>query len=231
MLQPLPHLLALAGAILTIATCLNRCRLLTSLESTPGIFCGRRCCFGRASASARALVCQPARCWSGAGLCSRHQCLAFDQLACLVEQLQPNRVADHACSARGQVAGQSAYAADLLPIPSSSDALDVLCANVQRTGCGLLVEVNNIYVNALYEQLAGRCTDPLAACQAWIDRIAPASVGELHLTGHISMGDMVMKKPPLCFAREKVNMRWSGGRASNPACVHWVRLNSDWLQR
>ena len=126
------------------ATCFNRCRLLTSLKSTPRFFCGRRCCFGRASASARALVCQPARYWSGAGLCGRYQCLAFDQLACLVEQLEPNRVADHACFARGQVAGQSAYAADLLPIPFNSDSLDVLCANVQRTGCGLLVDVNNI---------------------------------------------------------------------------------------
>jgi len=160
----------------------------------------------------------------------------LDQLARLVEQIEPIRVSDHACFARGQVsghAGQLVHAADLLPIPFNSAALDVLCANVQRaqdrlkrqllvenlsayvsfnssdrsetdflnalvqrTGCGLLVDVNNIYVNALNEQLKhqamGRCHDPLQACLEWIDSIAPATVGELHLAGHINMGDVVI---------------------------------------
>ena len=153
----------------------------------------------------------------------------LDQLARLVGQIEPVRVSDHACFARGQVAGQHVHAADLLPMPFNTAALDVLCANVQRvqerlkrqllvenlsayvsfdssdrseteflnalvqrTGCELLVDVNNIYVNALNDQLAGRCPDPLAACLQWIDSIAPQSVGELHLAGHINMGDVVI---------------------------------------
>jgi len=153
----------------------------------------------------------------------------LDQLARLVEQIEPIRVSDHACFARGQVAGQQVHAADLLPIPFNSAALDVLCVNVQRvqerlkrqllvenlsayvsfsssdrvetdflnalvqrTGCGLLVDVNNIYVNALNEQLAGRCDHPFQACLEWINNIAPDSVGELHLAGHINMGDVVI---------------------------------------
>ena len=153
----------------------------------------------------------------------------LDQLARLVGQIEPVRVSDHACFARGQVAGQLVHAADLLPMPFNTAALDVLCANVQRvqerlkrqllvenlsayvsfdssdrseteflnalvqrTGCELLVDVNNIYVNALNDQLAGRCADPLAACLQWIDSIAPQSVGELHLAGHINMGDVVI---------------------------------------
>ena len=153
----------------------------------------------------------------------------LDQLARLVGQIEPVRVSDHACFARGQVAGQPVHAADLLPMPFNTAALDVLCANVQRvqerlkrqllvenlsayvsfdssdrseteflnalvqrTGCELLVDVNNIYVNALNDQLAGRCPDPLAACLQWIDSIAPQSVGELHLAGHINMGDVVI---------------------------------------
>ena len=63
----------------------------------------------------------------------------------------------------------------------------------RRTGCGLLLDVNNIYVNALNAQIAQRAslacsssaaTDPLAACIGWLDRIAPALVGEIHLAGH-----------------------------------------------
>lgn len=162
---------------------------------------------------------------STVGIDARH----LDQLARLVEHIEPVRVSDHACFARGTVAGQQVHAADLLPIPFNGAALDVLSANVQhvqerlkrqllvenlsayvsfsssdrsetdflnelvqRTGCGLLVDVNNIYVNALNDQLAGRCDDPLDACLQWIDRIAPLSVCELHLAGHINMGDVVI---------------------------------------
>jgi uncharacterized protein len=162
---------------------------------------------------------------SAAGIDEWH----LDQLARLVEQIEPIRVSDHACFARGVVADQPVHAADLLPIPFNRAALGVMCTNVQRvqdrlkrqllvenlsayvsfnssdqteaeflnalverTGCGLLVDVNNIYVNALNEQLMGRCQDPLAACLQWIDSIAPPSVGELHLAGHINMGDVVI---------------------------------------
>jgi uncharacterized protein (UPF0276 family) len=63
---------------------------------------------------------------------------------------------------------------------------------VQRTGCSLLVDVNNIYVNALNARLAGNETDPLAACLRWLGQIPPGCVGELHLAGHHDGGDIVI---------------------------------------
>ena len=204
----------------------------------------------------------------------------LDQLARLVQQIEPVRVSDHACFARGRLThapGATSgivHASDLLPIPFSQDALDVLCANVQRvqdrlkrrfmvenlsaylswkpsllkpaateeseagatcpqmdaarvgpegnapdnsaagpasalltepaflaelarrTGCNLLVDVNNIYVNALNAQIAGMAGDPVQHCLNWLDAIPKSSVGELHLAGHCRVsdahGDMVI---------------------------------------
>ncbi len=149
----------------------------------------------------------------------------LDQLVRLAERVEPARVSDHACFARGVVDGRDVHAADLLPVPFNREALDVMGANVQRvqerlrrrllvenlsayltpaggdcdetdflntlaarTGCGLLVDVNNIYVNALN----ARSADPVAACQAWLDRIAPSAVGEIHLAGHCVQPDIVI---------------------------------------
>jgi uncharacterized protein (UPF0276 family) len=151
------------------------------------------------------------------------------QLAQLVARIEPVRVSDHASFARGLFAGAVAHAADLLPLPFTTEALEVLCANVQevqdvlkrrfmvenlsaylqwrhpteqtmqepaflnalanRTGCALLVDVNNIYVNALNAQLFGQCDDPLAACYRWLREIRPEHVGELHLAGHCRVSD------------------------------------------
>ena len=137
---------------------------------------------------------------SACGVDTQH----LDQLAQLVTRIEPVRVSDHACFARGQLAGADAgfvHAADLLPIPFNQAALDVMCSNVQRvqerigqrllvenlsayvtlqgsdrtetsflvelaqrTGCGLLIDVNNIYVNALNQRLAGSQADPMQAC-------------------------------------------------------------------
>jgi uncharacterized protein (UPF0276 family) len=62
-----------------------------------------------------------------------------------------------------------------------------LCA---RSGCGLLLDLNNLVVNALNdghdEAAAAR-----AAC-AWVDAIDPAHVGEIHLAGYHAGGDIVI---------------------------------------
>jgi uncharacterized protein len=176
----------------------------------------------------------------------------LDQLARLVQQIEPVRVSDHACFARGFMSGampgsSGVHASDLLPIPFTPQALDVLYANVQRvqdrlqrrfmvenlsayvswkpglldplteelfsepaflselarrTGCALLVDVNNLYVNALNAQIASADGDqrvrgdPVQHCLDWLDGIAPASVGELHLAGHCRVsnedGDIVI---------------------------------------
>ncbi len=168
---------------------------------------------------------------SAAGLDPWH----MDQLAALVERVDPVRVSDHACFARGLYKGNLVHASDLLPIPFTSEALNVLCQHVdqvqerlkrpfmvenlsayiawrvpvaeaawleteflmalsQRTGCSLLVDVNNIYVNALnaakYPTAWGRAEDPEAACRAWLDAINPQCVGEMHLAGHCHINDL-----------------------------------------
>jgi len=52
---------------------------------------------------------------------------------------------------------------------------EFLTALVQRTGCGLLCDLNNIYVTS--ENLG---VDPAA----YLDALPPEAVGELHLAGH-----------------------------------------------
>lgn len=69
---------------------------------------------------------------------------------------------------------------------------DFLNQLAQRTGCQLLVDVNNIYVNALNDQLNGLTHHPLEQCTAWLDAIHPAHVAEIHLAGHIDCGDIVI---------------------------------------
>ena len=54
----------------------------------------------------------------------------------------------------------------------------------RQSGCALLVDVNNLYVNALNARIHGLPGDPVQHCCAWLDAIAPADVGELHLAGH-----------------------------------------------
>jgi uncharacterized protein len=108
------------------------------------------------------------------------------------------------------VGGQ--YLADLLPLPMTEEALDVVCRHVeqtqtalqrrilienpstylqfrhstipewefmaavaQRSGCGILCDVNNIYVSA-----SNHGWDP----QAYLAALPAAAVGEIHLAGH-----------------------------------------------
>ncbi len=157
----------------------------------------------------------------------------LDQLAQLVELIDPVRVSDHASFARGVFQGGVVHAADLLPIPFNNESLSLMSSHVdqvqsrlrrrfmvenlsayvqwnaspgeaalaeteflntlaQRTGCALLVDVNNIYVNALNaaKVSAGRSAlDAEQACRRWLDAIEPRHVGELHLAGHCHVND------------------------------------------
>ncbi len=164
---------------------------------------------------------------SASGLDAWH----LDQLARLVQRIDPVRVSDHASFARGSFQDAPVHAADLLPIPFTTEALDVLCTHVnqvqdrlqrvfmvenlsaylrwnvdaaeriwaeteflstlaRRTGCQLLVDVNNIYVNALNAQTRfGDGADPLQSCRHWLDAIPSDVVGELHLAGHCHVSD------------------------------------------
>lgn len=81
----------------------------------------------------------------------------------------------------------SAYLAweeDALAEPEFFNAL------VQRSGCGLLLDVNNLVVNAL-NRGADEAGAVRAAC-AWIDALRPGCVGEIHLAGYARLADLVI---------------------------------------
>ena len=82
---------------------------------------------------------------------------------------------------------------------------DFFNALTRRSGCGLLLDVSNLVVNALnVNALRTRAMNAqapnaprdeaaaVAAACAWIDAIAPASVGEIHLAGYDDSGDLVI---------------------------------------
>ncbi|MCZ4343104.1 DUF692 domain-containing protein [Sphingomonadaceae bacterium G21617-S1] len=129
-------------------------------------------------------------------------------LRALVDEIEPMVVSDHLCWTR--IDGFNSH--DLLPLPYTEEALDVVCDNIgvaqdmlgramlienpssyvafdqspmsewefldamcRRTGCGLLLDVNNIYVSGSNHGFDPR--DYLAGIPA--DR-----VGQIHLAGH-----------------------------------------------
>jgi uncharacterized protein len=125
-----------------------------------------------------------------------------------VQRLEPCLVSEHlAWCSYGR-----AYAVDLLPLPMTEEALDVVCRNIdrtqtalertilienpstylqfshspipeweflaevaRRTGCGLLCDVNNIFVSA--SNHGWSTSEYLAA-------LPPDIIGEIHLAGH-----------------------------------------------
>jgi uncharacterized protein len=57
----------------------------------------------------------------------------------------------------------------------------------KRTGCGLLLDVNNLVVNALN---AGQ--EPVVATKNWVNALRHGIVGEVHLAGYADGGDLVI---------------------------------------
>jgi len=126
----------------------------------------------------------------------------------VIERVDPGLVSEHlSWSAVG-----GAYLGDLLPLPMTEEALEVVCRHVdqaqsgldrrilvenpstylqfrhstipeweflaalaRRTGCGILCDVNNIYVSA-----ANHGWDALT----YLDALPAAAIGEIHLAGH-----------------------------------------------
>lgn len=141
---------------------------------------------------------------SADGIDPRH----LDRLATLYDRLQPDLVSDHlAWSTAG-----GTFLNDLLPLPYTDEALEIVRRNVERvqealkrpilvenpsryldfaqstipeaeflaelvrrTGCGLLVDVNNIHVSAHNTGF-----DPLG----YLAAIPAGAVGEIHVAGH-----------------------------------------------
>jgi uncharacterized protein (UPF0276 family) len=94
-----------------------------------------------------------------------------------------------------------------------------LNALAQRTGCQLLIDVNNIYVNTLNE----RSPNPLAQSMSWINAINSAHVAEIHLAGHIDCGDIVIDdhgsrvKPPVWALYQHAIQRFG----NTPTLIEW----------
>lgn len=132
----------------------------------------------------------------------------LDRIVGVTERIEPGLVSEHLSFS---VYGHH-YLGDLLPLPLTAEALDVVCDNVgrlqealrrpilienpatylqyrhstipepefldavaRRTGCGILCDVNNIFVSA-----ANHGWDALA----YLDGLPPAAVKEVHLAGH-----------------------------------------------
>jgi hypothetical protein len=132
----------------------------------------------------------------------------LDRIAGLAARIEPGLVSEHLTWS----ISDGNYLGDLLPLPLTEEALDVVCANVdifqqvlrrqilvenpssylryrdstipesefmvavaRRTGCGILCDVNNIFVSA-----SNHGWD----AHAYLAALAPAEVKELHLAGH-----------------------------------------------
>ena len=63
---------------------------------------------------------------------------------------------------------------------STMTETEFICAVVQRTGCGLLLDINNVFVSA---------TNHGYSAQAYIDGLPLGQVGEIHLAGHSEQRD------------------------------------------
>lgn len=85
----------------------------------------------------------------------------------------------------------SAYIRCTDDVWEESDFLGRLC---EHTGCQLLVDLNNLVVNALNwsdspeESPQMREAHAIGVACDWVDRIAPAHVGQIHLAGHRTPG-------------------------------------------
>ena len=134
-------------------------------------------CFGRVAAAP--------------GLAAQHACdllpLAFTPaaLAILVRNVQ--RVQDR-LKRPILVENLAAY------LRWSDDSLDepaffnALC---RQSGCAVLLDVNNLVVNAR-NQPCGNDGAAVAQACAWIDRLDSGIVGQIHLAGHDDSGDLVI---------------------------------------
>lgn len=137
------------------------------------------------------------------------------RLRALVDDIEPLFVSDHLSWSR--IEGFNSH--DLLPLPYTQEAFDIVCANIDRaqnalgramlienpstyiefapadmtewqfidalcarTGCGLLLDVNNVFVSASNHRF-----DPIA----YLDAVPHERVRQIHLAGH-SQGDHLL---------------------------------------
>jgi len=94
-----------------------------------------------------------------------------------------------------------------------------LAALCRHSGCGLLLDVNNLYVNALNDGAPA----PLQTVCETIDALPAGIVGEIHLAGHRDLGDIVIDDhgsrviPPVWAAYEHALRRFG----TVPTLIEW----------
>ena len=90
-------------------------------------------------------------------------------------------------------------------------------------GCELLVDVNNIDMNALNEHLAEVGIVPLVACVHWISQIPAHLVGEVHPAGHVDCGDIVIddQGSRVCNAFWQIYQHAQQRFGNVPALLEW----------
>ena len=98
---------------------------------------------------------------------------------------------------------------------------EFLTALVAETGCGLLLDINNVYVNSVNH---GR--DPMEL----LDAIPWASVGEIHLAGHDERGGLLIDTHGGCVAGPVLDLfKQVIGRAPGaPVLLEWDTQLPDW---
>lgn len=152
---------------------------------------------------------------SAQGFSEKH----IERLKRLLERVEPSLVSEHLCW--GSIAGRQLN--DLLPLPLSQEALNLMCQRVDhlqqslrrqvlienvssylrfaddsmseteflmqlaiRTGCGILLDVNNLFVNQ-----CNHGEDARLALKTFAG-LPPGSIGEIHLAGHLHTPDCVI---------------------------------------
>jgi uncharacterized protein (UPF0276 family) len=132
----------------------------------------------------------------------------LERIRHVAERIEPGLMSEHLA---WSVVGET-YLADLLPLPMTEEALEVVCRHVdqtqnylkrrffienpstylqfghstipewefiatvaERTGCGILCDVNNIYVSA-----HNHGWDAMT----YLAALPPVAIGEIHLAGH-----------------------------------------------
>jgi uncharacterized protein (UPF0276 family) len=140
----------------------------------------------------------------------------LDRLATLAQEIEPAFVSDHLCW--GGVGGRRAH--DLLPLPFSEEALDLVSARIgqvqdqlrrpfvvenvssyvsfaastmpeweflgelcARTGCKLLLDVNNVFVSAHNHGFDAA---------TFITSLPAGAVAQIHLAGHSTRGQLLL---------------------------------------
>jgi uncharacterized protein (UPF0276 family) len=141
---------------------------------------------------------------SAGGLDHQH----LQRVANVARRTEPGLMSEHL----SWNAVEGTYLPDLIPLPMTEEALDVVCANIDhaqdvlqrplllenpsscfqyhhstipeweflaavaaRTGCGILCDVNNVYVSARNHGWDA---------EAYLDALPTKAVGEIHLAGH-----------------------------------------------